>query len=162
MSTERIIVHKSLMETFKPALKRHLDNMYGPAGPSPVLISTPGASKAKKLVDDALAKGATLVHGPEDPNMKESTTTRMRPFIVGDVTKDMDLYYTESFGPSVSLFEVGSEEEAVTLANDTEYGLSAAVFSEDLRKALRVAKQVESGAVHINAMTGKSTLLKRT
>lgn len=77
----------------------------------------------------------------------------MRPVIVKGTTKDMDLYYTESFGPTVSLIIVKSDEEALELANDTEYGLSAAVFTKDLGRGLRFAKRVESGAVHINGMT---------
>jgi acyl-CoA reductase-like NAD-dependent aldehyde dehydrogenase len=77
----------------------------------------------------------------------------MRPIVVGGVNKDMELYYTESFGPSVSVISVESEEEAVAIANDTEYGLSSAVFTENLARGLRIARQIESGAVHINAMT---------
>ncbi|OCL10827.1 aldehyde dehydrogenase [Glonium stellatum] len=65
----------------------------------------------------------------------------------------MELYRTESFGPSVSVVVVEDEEEAVQVANDTEYGLSGAVFTRDLARGLRVARRIESGAVHINAMT---------
>ena len=57
----------------------------------------------------------------------------------------MDLYYTESFGPSVSLIEFETEEEAIQIANDTEYGLSGAVFTENLGRGLRIAKQIETG-----------------
>ena len=57
----------------------------------------------------------------------------------------MDLYHEESFGPMVSLITVQSEEEAVELANDTEYGLSASVFTRDLARGLRIAKLIESG-----------------
>lgn len=67
--------------------------------------------------------------------------------IVGHVTEDMDIYKTESFGPTVSFITVESEEDAVTVANDTEYGLTAAVFSENRARAFRVAKQLESGYV---------------
>lgn len=61
------------------------------------------------------------------------------------VTKDMDIYHEESFGPTVSLITVESEEEAIALANDTEYGLAAAVFTKDLKAGFRVAKAIESG-----------------
>ena len=57
----------------------------------------------------------------------------------------MDIYRTESFGPTVSILTVESEEEAVEIANDTEYGLSSAVFREDLAAGLRVARQIETG-----------------
>ncbi|KAK7430150.1 hypothetical protein QQZ08_003335 [Neonectria magnoliae] len=65
----------------------------------------------------------------------------------------MDLYKTESFGPTVSILEIETEEEAIRLANDTEYGLSSALFTSDLRRGLRIAREIETGAVHINNMT---------
>lgn len=65
----------------------------------------------------------------------------------------MKLYDIESFGPSVSFFTYDREEDAVALANNTEYGLSAAVFTENLGTAFRIADVLESGAVHINSMT---------
>lgn len=69
----------------------------------------------------------------------------MRPIVVDGVKKDMDLFYTESFGPSVSVIEISSDEEAVEIANDTDYGLSGAVFTENLARGLRIAKQIETG-----------------
>jgi len=69
------------------------------------------------------------------------------------VKKDMDLYYTESFGPTVTLLSVSSDEEALKIANDTEYGLSGAVFTKDLTRGLSLAKRIESGAIHINSMS---------
>lgn len=69
----------------------------------------------------------------------------MRPIIIDGVNKDMELYHAESFGPSVSIIEVASEEEAIEIANDTDYGLTGAVFTENLARGLRVAKQIESG-----------------
>jgi acyl-CoA reductase-like NAD-dependent aldehyde dehydrogenase len=57
----------------------------------------------------------------------------------------MDLYYNESFGPTVSLFVVDNEEEAIRVANDTEYGLTSAVFTKNLFRGLRVADQIQSG-----------------
>lgn len=77
----------------------------------------------------------------------------MRPIIIENVTKDMDLYYAETFGPSVTLLTYKDEQEAIEIANDTEYGLAAAVFTENLQTGLRIAKQIDSGAVHINHMT---------
>ena len=75
------------------------------------------------------------------------------------VTKEMDIYRTESFGPTVSIITVESEEEAVEIANDTEYGLSSAVFTEDLAAGLRVARQIETGYVHIFPLFDFSPIL---
>lgn len=151
MSTERILVHSSIAEDFREALKTAMEKIYGKESPAPILVNAPPVKKNKKLVEQALSKGAKILTG--DLNAKERSDTRMRPIVVDGVTKDMDLYHTESFGPTVSLIVVDSEEEAIEIANDTDYGLSSAVFTEDLAAGLRVAKQIETGAVHINNMT---------
>lgn len=143
MATERIIVHSSLANTFSQALKKATVELYPQSGPASILITPVGVQKNKKLVSQALSQGASLVSG--DINAEESSNTRMRPIIVEKVTPAMDLYYQESFGPTVSLFTFEAEEEAIKLANDTEYGLSAAVFTNDLAAGFRVAKQIESG-----------------
>lgn len=72
------------------------------------------------LLSDAVSKGAKAIYG--DVNDKRELATAMRPVILEDVKKDADLYYQESFGPTVSLFVVENDEEAVQIANDTEYG----------------------------------------
>ena len=143
MSTERILVHSSIASPFRDALKTAMEEMYGAKSPAPILVNAPPVRKNKKLVEQALSKGATILSG--DLDAKESSDTRMRPILIDGVTKDMDIYRTESFGPTVSLIVVDSEEEAVEIANDTEYGLSSAVFTEDLTAGLRVAKQIETG-----------------
>jgi acyl-CoA reductase-like NAD-dependent aldehyde dehydrogenase len=150
MSTERIIVHKNIRAEFEKKLVGAIDNIFG-AQDVPVLINSISVAKNKKLIEDALSKGASLLYG--DANAQESSATRMRPVVISGVKTEMDIYKTESFGPTVSLFEIGTEEEALQIANDTEYGLSSAVFTEDLRRGLRLAKEIETGAVHINSMT---------
>ncbi|KAL5339305.1 Aldehyde/histidinol dehydrogenase [Aspergillus crustosus] len=151
MSTERIVVQRSIAEKFQKVLVETVEKVFGKHAPAPVLVATAAVKKNKDLVVDALSKGANVVFG--DPKASESGANNLRPVIVGGVTKDMDLYATESFGPTVSLLIVDSDEEAIKLANDTEYGLSSAVFTTNLFRGLRLAKQIESGAVHINSMT---------
>lgn len=148
MSTERIIVHSSIVTPFSTALKSAIEKLYSSPAPAPILVTSAGVHKNKKLVNQALSKGAKIVAG--DVNATEDSETRMRPIVVEGITKDMDLFYEESFGPTVSLMVVESEEEAIELANDTEYGLSSAVFTKDLASGLRVAKQIESGYVYIS------------
>jgi acyl-CoA reductase-like NAD-dependent aldehyde dehydrogenase len=149
MSTERIIVHEKIAADFEIALQKAVAQFAPKDQEAGCLVSRASVEKNKRLLQDAVSKGATIVHG--DPT--SGLDTKMRPVIVKGTTKDMDLYYTESFGPTVSLIIVNSDEEALELANDTEYGLSAAVFTKDLGRGLRFAKRVESGAVHINGMT---------
>lgn len=147
MSTERIIVDKSIAEGFSAAYKKSVEMFFGSSTKAPVLINAPPVAKNKKLVQQAVSKGAKLLTG--DLDAKEDSDTRMRPIVVEGVTKDMDMYHIESFGPTVSIIQVESEDEAVAIANDTEYGLSSAVFTEDLAAGLRVAKQIETGyALH--------------
>lgn len=143
MSTERIVVQRSIADQFRKALVEAAEREFGKETPAPVLVSPAPVDKNRKLVADAVSKGANVLFG--DPNAREQAAASLRPLIVENVTKEMDLYSTESFGPTVSLFVVDTEEEAIALANDTEYGLTAAVFTEDLRRGLRVARQIESG-----------------
>ncbi len=77
----------------------------------------------------------------------------MQPTIVDRVSPAMKLYAEESFAPVVTVLRVDSDDEAVQRANDSEFGLSAAVFSRDIARAMGVAKRVESGICHINGPT---------
>ncbi|CAJ2500585.1 Uu.00g034380.m01.CDS01 [Anthostomella pinea] len=151
MSTEKIIVHKKIGEQFQKKLVETIEAIFPSKGDAPVLINGQSVEKNKNLLKDAVSKGASLLNG--DLDAEESTKTRMRPIVVGKVTPDMDIYQNESFGPTVSLIEVETEEEALRIANDTEYGLTSAVFTEDLRTGFRLAKGIEAGAVHINSMS---------
>ena len=152
MATERIIVHEKIIDNFRPALKATMDQLFSDKGMGvPQLVTAAPVEKNKKLLSDALSKGAKAIYG--DPEANEDSKTRMRPVIIENVKENMDIYHTESFGPTVSLYTVKSDEEALQLANDTDYGLAAAVFTEDLRRGIRLAKGIETGAVHINSMS---------
>jgi acyl-CoA reductase-like NAD-dependent aldehyde dehydrogenase len=149
MSTERIIVLEPVAEDFEKHLIKAV-GAFAPEGQSVgFLINKQGVEKNKRLLRDAISKGATVIHG----NPENGVDCAMTPVVVKGTKKEMDLYYTESFGPTVSLIVVKSEDEALELANDTEYGLSSSVFTSNLTRGLRFAKQIESGAVHINGKT---------
>jgi acyl-CoA reductase-like NAD-dependent aldehyde dehydrogenase len=150
MSSERILVHKSIKPQFLDAFKGAVEAIFGGDKPAPVVINAAGVDKNRRLVSDAVKAGAKVVHGDHEqeevhPETQKTSATRMRPVVLDGVTPNMDIFYTESFGPSVSVIEISSEEEAVQIANDTDYGLSAAIFTESLGRGLRVAKQIESG-----------------
>lgn len=151
MSTERILVHKNVLAEFEKKLSASIEQILSSKGDAPALITTAGVEKNKALVKDAVSKGATLVHGNLD--VEEASKYRMRPIVIRGVTAEMDIYQAESFGPTVSLVAIETEEEAIRLANDTEYGLSSSVFTTDLARGLRIAREIETGAVHINNMT---------
>ncbi|KAL6244797.1 hypothetical protein RBB50_008325 [Rhinocladiella similis] len=151
MSTERILVHTSVANEFKKILQQTVKQLFGTPETTPVLVTAASAERNRRLVDSALSQGAQPLYG--NTELAGTLKTKMSPVVLTNIDENMDLYGTESFGPSVSLFTFETEEEALELANDTEYGLSASIYTEDLRAGFRVAEGIESGAVHINSMT---------
>jgi acyl-CoA reductase-like NAD-dependent aldehyde dehydrogenase len=152
MSTERVIVDQKVADQFGAKLAQRVASL--PAGDprkgEVVLGSVVGkdtVDRVQRLVNDALSKGAKVLCGGQ------SDGTIMKGIVVDLVTPDMALFREESFGPQVSITRVSSADEAVKLANDTEYGLSAAIFSKDIAKAIELAKRIETGICHINGPT---------
>ncbi len=151
MSTERIIVHQGIADAFVAKLAARASAL--PAGDPRghvvlgSLISLDAAKKMEELIADAQAKGAKLIAGG-----KRSGTV-VEATLLDFVTPDMRVYAEESFGPVKPIIRVASEDEAVRIANDTEYGLSSAVFSRDVQRALAVAGRIQSGICHINGPT---------
>jgi acyl-CoA reductase-like NAD-dependent aldehyde dehydrogenase len=111
------------------------------------LIAPEAAERVDELVRDAVSKGATMVWG----GTYEGTI--MQPTILDGVRPNMRIYHEESFGPVVSVISISSDEEAIQVANDTEYGLASSVFSQNIPRALAIARQVQSGMCHINGPT---------
>jgi acyl-CoA reductase-like NAD-dependent aldehyde dehydrogenase len=151
MSTERIIVDKSVADTFVDKLAARAAQL--PAGDPRghvvlgSLISLAAAEKMDALIADATAKGAKIRAGGK------RTGTVVEATIIDNVTADMRIYSEESFGPVKPIVRVDGEEEAIRVANDTDYGLSSAVFSSNLQRAMAVAARLESGICHINGPT---------
>ncbi len=111
------------------------------------LVSAEPIARIQQLLDDAMSQGATLaVRG-------EVKGTVMGATVVDKVTSRMALYREESFGPVVAVIRVKDDDEAVRVANDSEYGLSSAVHSRDIPRALNVAARIEAGMCHINGPT---------
>jgi vanillin dehydrogenase len=152
MSTERVIVHEKVADEFASKLAKRVASL--PSGDPRkgdvvlgAVVGKPTVDRVLKLVQEASAKGAKVLCGGE------SDGTIMKGIVVDKVTPDMSLFREESFGPQVSITRVKSAEEAVKLANDTEYGLSAALFTRDIAKGIELARQIESGICHINGPT---------
>ncbi|MGH8138104.1 MAG: aldehyde dehydrogenase [Steroidobacteraceae bacterium] len=157
MSTERVIVDEKVADQFAAKLAKRVAAL--PTGDPRkgdfVLGSVIGKStveRVQRLVDAAVAKGARVLCGGPDQDGSGAGTI-MNGIVIDWVTADMALFREESFGPQVSITRVKSADEAVKLANDTDYGLSAAVFSRDIARALELAKRIETGICHINGPT---------
>jgi acyl-CoA reductase-like NAD-dependent aldehyde dehydrogenase len=152
MSTERIIVMDEIADAFvdkmvaKARTLRAGDPEHG-AMPLGALVTAESARRVRGLIDDAIAKGALLLTGGENHDAMMDAT------VIDHVTRPMRLYREESFGPVAAIIRVGSIDEAVTVANDCDYGLSGSVFGRDVGRALDVARRIESGICHINAAT---------
>ncbi len=151
MSAERLIVDASVADEFAARLMVKLAGIaHGkPAEGKPLgsCVDTATVSRVHALVDDAVAQGATVVTGGRGEG------ALLEPTLVDNVTSTMRLYGEESFGPVVGIIRVKGDEEAIRVANDTEYGLTAAVHSRDIGRALNVAERLETGMCHINGPT---------
>ncbi|CAK7237915.1 hypothetical protein SEUCBS140593_010198 [Sporothrix eucalyptigena] len=143
-STERVIVIKSIAEKFKELLKKAASTFVTGSGISDRIISS---SKAK--LADAESKGAKfLIGGPE-----MASDTALKATILTEVTSGMQIFDEEAFGPSFSLYIAEDDRQAIEMANNTQYGLNAAVHSTNIQHALDVAKEIDTAQVHINSMT---------
>lgn len=152
MSTERMVVDDRVADQFVERIARrasgllagdpHLTN----AALGPV-VGHDAIQRIDGLVKDAVAKGARVIAGGRiDGRYMDAT-------VIDDITPSMRIYHEECFGPVAAIIRVNGDEEAIRVANDTEYGLASAVFSRDLGRALKVAQRVEAGICHINGPT---------
>ena len=152
MSTERIIVDEKIADTFAQKFVAKVRTL--PCGDPRqgevvlgAVVGHPTVDRVQTLVKDAVAKGAKVLLQAEPKG------TILPAVIVDYVTPAMQIFREESFGPSVSVTRFKTVDEAIRLANDTEYGLAAAVFSGDVARAFEVAKRIDSGMCHINGPT---------
>ena len=114
------------------------------------LATASGLRDVKELVDDAKAKGARVLCGGEAP---EGAGYFYPATVIDQITRDMRLTMEETFGPVASVYKVSSREEAVTVANQTTFGLSSAVWTTDVEEEAYFVRELEAGAVFVNGMT---------
>jgi len=111
--------------------------------PAPAIgeqVDDAAQGSVRELINDALNKGARdIAPGPAT--------------VLDGITSAMKLYGDESFGPVVGIIRVADEEQAIRVANDSDYGLSAAVFTRDAARGLRIARRIRSGICHVNGPT---------
>lgn len=149
MSINRIIIHDDIYEEFASKFVEHAKQIpYGnPKDPSTVigpLINHTQIDKVLSIIEKAKEDGnELLLEGKREGNV-------LTPFIFGNVKNDSSLAQAELFSPVVSLIKASSDEEAIRIANDTEYGLTSAIFTSDLTRGEEIAVQIEAGMTHVN------------
>ncbi len=152
MSTERIIVLDAVADVFVAKFRDKVSTLAvgdPREGKTPLgaVVDLKTVTHVQGLVADAVSAGAVKVNGGD------ATGVLMPATVVDKVTPNMRLFREESFGPVVAVIRARDETHAVQLANDSEYGLSASVFTRDIARGLKVARQIQSGICHVNGPT---------
>ncbi|KAB5588347.1 NAD-dependent aldehyde dehydrogenase family protein [Ceratobasidium theobromae] len=158
MSTNVMLLHDSIADQFISTMKQYRliassDTDAAYRG----LFTSQSADRIRGLIDDAVSKGATRTIGSDDPASGSPTNNVLQPTVLDNTPESARIVTEEIFGPAVAVVRFKEEKDAVRIANDREYGLSAAVFSKDVARAYTIARQIESGAVHINGSTVHDT-----
>ena len=152
MSTERIIVVEAIADAFAEKFQAKVATMAvgdPRLGQTPLgaVVDTKTVAHVRSLIEDAIASGAKQLNGGD------ANGVLMPAHVIDHVTPDMKLFHEESFGPVVGIVRARDEAHAIELANDSEYGLSASVFTRDTARGLKVARQIQSGICHVNGPT---------
>nr|WP_245815514.1 alpha-ketoglutaric semialdehyde dehydrogenase GucD [Seinonella peptonophila] len=158
-ATSRVIVHQSIYDEFKQKLLEKVRKLQVGNGLDEKTWMGPCASKNQwqtvmSYIETAKKEGATLLFGgstPDDPALREGFF--VEPTVFDDVISTMTIAKEEIFGPVLALMKFDSMEEAIHLANDVEFGLSASIFTKDISNMLNVIREVEAGMIRINAET---------
>lgn len=152
IGSSRFYVERPIYEEFvkrfsQVASKVGMGDLRDPNTVIAPIISERQRGRIKEHIADAVAKGANIVVGGEwDGN-------RCKPTLLTNVTEEMTVCKTETFGPVTSIYPIDSYEEGLKRANDTEYGLSSAIFTKDIGRAFHFARNIEAGMCHINGPT---------
>ena len=157
-AAKRLIVTEDLYDDFVAGLQQSFATFTpgDPSDPSTSLATLSSEQAAKDLhaqIQDAIDKGATVLAGGGRPDLPGAF---VEATLLAGVTPEMRAYREELFGPAAVVYRAADEDEAVRLANDSDYGLSAVVYSGDLDRARGVAERLESGMVWINQPSGSS------
>ncbi len=148
----RLLVQDGVYDAFVAKLARRVQSLrVGPGSDEGVtqgpLIDEAALSKVEAHIEDALRKGARVVTGG---SRHQRGGTFFEPTVLADVTSEMRVAREETFGPLAPVFRFADEEEALRMANDTEFGLAAYFYSRDVARCLRVGEALEYGMIGIN------------
>lgn len=152
INANRFLVQKTIFDQFVTRFAQKTAALVVGSGLDPQtnvgpLINEQGIKKVESLLQDALQKGAQLLAGGK---RHAAGPLFFEPTVITHMNTDMRMYREEIFGPVAAFYSFADEQEAIAMANDTEYGLSSYCFTQDLGRALRMSTALESGLVSIN------------
>ncbi len=152
---ERVYVHQSLYQDFVAkavALVKqyHLGRADDPQTTLGPMVRASAADFVREQIKEAVEQGATVHINPLDFPMDKEGTPYLAPQVLTEVTHKMRIMTEESFGPVVGIMPVASDEEAIELMNDSDYGLTAAVFTKDIPSGIALGEQLNTGTFFIN------------
>ena len=155
--TDRLLVHQDIADDFTKELGDLMSNKKASGVSADQLASATSmrgmfnqihADKVTDLISDAIKKGATVVTGSQS-----TVRAIVQPIVLEGVTPQMDIYSQEIFGPAMTIDRFSKNEEAIEWANGSEYGLAASIYGSNEAECIAIAKEIESGQVHINGAT---------
>lgn len=152
---ERIYVHRSCFDDFIKQAQAFVNNYrLGPANDEAItlgpMVSSQAADFVRKQINDAITDGATALIDSDNFEYDKPGTAYLAPQILINVNHQMHIMQEETFGPVVCIMAVDNDEEAIRLMNDSQYGLTASVFSEDIDAAIAIGEQVQTGTFFVN------------
>jgi aldehyde dehydrogenase (NAD+) len=155
LAQTRALVHRDVTDEFLGMAEMiagmvSYGNPFDPAVTSSPLINTRQLDRVLGLIAQGQADGARLVSGGARAEGDLAAGNFVTPTLFTDVTNDMTIAREEVFGPVLSVIPFSDEEEAIRIANDTEYGLAATVWTSDIKRAMRMTKAIRAGTVGIN------------
>lgn len=153
VAPNRIFVHKDVKEKFLSHVLSYMKTVTLGSGRNSTgrslgpMISSKAQKHMEELVADALSKGANLLYGGKP---KEGEGYFFEPTVLDNVSRDMRVYKEEIFGPIIPILTFDDKDNVADLANDTEYGLAAYLYTSDLREALSLSRAIDAGSVNVN------------
>ncbi|MFC6237239.1 succinic semialdehyde dehydrogenase [Longivirga aurantiaca] len=157
IGTERVLVHESIVDDFLRLFLARVEALrlvpyVGWGAGMGSLVSARQLEKVSHHVDDAVAKGARVLTGGQP--LPDVGPFYYAPTVLADVTAEMAVCREETFGPVASVYTFRTDDDAVAMANDTEYGLNGAVLTRDTRAGLALARRIHAGTVNVNEAYG--------
>ncbi|KKB86804.1 succinate-semialdehyde dehydrogenase [Devosia limi DSM 17137] len=151
-AANRFYVQDGIYDRFAAGLSARMAALKVGAGSDPQtacgpMITRKAVDKIEALVADATTRGARILQGGVRPGGKGFFYP---PTVLADLPRDANLAYEEIFGPVAALYRFSTEDDAIAAANDTEYGLAAYIYTQDLKRGLSVASRVEAGMIALN------------